>query len=163
MLGTQWTGRRTREAERLAEDAWENLVSAMESAGHTARTVKRRTADLADEVQSRARSAADDAQDKARNAADRAQGRARSAADRAQDKVSTAADEAWRRATAAVDALAGRRAPIPWGWIAGAAVAGAVIGWVSAAAVRRALAAASDDDLLILDPTGPDPVTERLD
>lgn len=114
MLSTQWTTRRTRDAEKLTEDAWDNLVAAMDSAGHTARTV----------------------------------------ADDAQTKVGAAADEALRRASAAVDALAGRRAALPWAWIAGAALAGAVVGWLGATAVKRALAAAEDDELLVLEPAG---------
>ncbi|HLL67024.1 MAG TPA: hypothetical protein VK453_15175 [Micromonosporaceae bacterium] len=143
MLSTQWTARRTREAERVAEEAWDNLVAAMESAGHTARSVTRRSVDLADEAQLKTRTTADDVQ----------------------HKVGAAADEAWRRATAAVDALAGRRAPVPWMWIAGAAVVGAVAGWVGATAVRRALAAADEEDELLLaaEPGSAESLAQHLD
>ena len=49
-MGSQWSGR-TREAERVAGQAWDELVSAFESGGDAARTVARRTADIADELQ----------------------------------------------------------------------------------------------------------------
>jgi hypothetical protein len=51
-MGSQWSGfnGRTREAERIAGRAWDDLVSAFESGGHTARTFARRGADLADEA-----------------------------------------------------------------------------------------------------------------
>jgi ElaB/YqjD/DUF883 family membrane-anchored ribosome-binding protein len=58
--------------------------------------------------------------------------------DEAQDKVSSAADEARRRANAAMDALAGKQPETPWALIAGALAAGAVLGWVAAAAAGRA-------------------------
>ena len=106
MFGSKWT-KRTREAEKTAAQAWQNLVSAVETAGDTARTVKKRTVSLADD---------------------------------AGHKVGSAADEAWRRANRAVDALAGRRQPLAWGWLIGATVAGAVVGWVGAMAARRLVA-----------------------
>jgi ElaB/YqjD/DUF883 family membrane-anchored ribosome-binding protein len=96
---------KARKAERVAESAWDHLVSAVESAGESARSATRRGTDLVDE---------------------------------AQDKVSTVTDEARRRANAALDALAGRRPETPWGLIAAAIAAGAVLGWAAAAAAGRA-------------------------
>jgi hypothetical protein len=57
-MGSQWSGRaagsalsgRTREAERIAAQAWDELVSALDSGGATARSLARRGADLADEA-----------------------------------------------------------------------------------------------------------------
>jgi ElaB/YqjD/DUF883 family membrane-anchored ribosome-binding protein len=53
-------------------------------------------------------------------------------------RVGSTADEAWKRASAAMDALAGRRPGLPWGLIAGAAVAGVAIGFAVAASLRAA-------------------------
>jgi hypothetical protein len=57
-MGSQWIGHaagsgcsgRTREAERLAGQAWDELVSAIGSGGATARSLARRSVDLADEA-----------------------------------------------------------------------------------------------------------------
>lgn len=48
---------RSREAERAAGQAWDELVSAIESGGDAARTLARRTADLADDAGDRLRPA----------------------------------------------------------------------------------------------------------
>jgi hypothetical protein len=48
-------------------------------------------------------------------------------------------------------------------WLAGAAVAGAVIGWVGATAVRRALAAAEEDEILLVETADPESLAERLE
>jgi ElaB/YqjD/DUF883 family membrane-anchored ribosome-binding protein len=96
---------KAQKAERVAESAWDHLVSAVETAGDSARSATRRGTDLVDE---------------------------------AQDRVSSVTDEARRRANAALDALAGRPPETPWGLIAGAIAAGAVLGWVAAAAAGRA-------------------------
>lgn len=77
-------------------------------------------------------------------------------ADEAGDRVGTAADVAWQRANAAVDALAGRRRPVPWGWIAGAAVAGLVLGAAAATAAKtvasRAAGRTPSEDTSAADP-----------
>lgn len=51
-----WSGR-TREAEHVAGQAWDELVSAIESGGDAARTLARRTTDLADDAGDRIRPA----------------------------------------------------------------------------------------------------------
>ena len=48
-MGSEWSGR-TREAERIAGQAWDDLVSAVETGGNAARAFARRGADLADEA-----------------------------------------------------------------------------------------------------------------
>jgi hypothetical protein len=55
-MGSHWSGR-TREAERAAGQAWDELVSAIESGGDAARTLARRTADFADDAGDRLRPA----------------------------------------------------------------------------------------------------------
>jgi len=54
-------------------------------------------------------------------------------------KVGAGSKEARRRADAALDALAGKRAPVSWGWVAGAAALGVALGWVATAFGRRAV------------------------
>jgi hypothetical protein len=56
VMGSQWSGR-TRQAERVAGQAWDELISAIESGGDAARTFARRTADLADDTGDRIRPA----------------------------------------------------------------------------------------------------------
>ena len=112
MFGTQTS--RTRRAERIAGQAWNNLVSAVDSAGtatrSATRTAKRRAASMVDE---------------------------------ASDRVETGTTEARRRANAAMDALAGRRPRKPWGWLAAATLVGAAFGWV-AQRVGRTIVARPD-------------------
>src|SRR5262249_56576559 len=122
MFGTQWT-RRRRKAEHAAEDAWESLRAAMDSAGDAAKSTR-----------SRARSAAKNAKVAARTASKRT----RVLAGDAQDRVG----EARRRANAAKDALTGRRPRTPWQWLVGALFAGVVLGLAAATAGVRAIAAA---------------------
>jgi hypothetical protein len=55
-MGSRLSGR-TRDAERVAGQAWDELVSAIESGGDTARSFARRTADLADDAGDRLRPA----------------------------------------------------------------------------------------------------------
>ena len=55
-MGGQWSGR-TKDAERVAGQAWDELVSAIETGGDAARTLARRTADLADDAGDRIRPA----------------------------------------------------------------------------------------------------------
>jgi hypothetical protein len=108
-----WNGR-TREAERLAAQAWDELVAAIESGGAGARAVARRTADLADEAGDRLGSSG--------------------------ERIGSVAAESRRRAGAALDALAGRRRPVPWEWVVGGVLAGALAGWVGGVLIRRAAA-----------------------
>lgn len=61
--------------------------------------------------------------------------------------VTAVADEARRRAGAALDALAGRRPRMHWEWIAGAVVAGLVVGWFAAAGTRKAVTSGEPDDI----------------
>jgi hypothetical protein len=125
-------GKQTRmsRAEQIAEDAWDNLVSAMESAGGsakiTARSVRKHTGDTARSVGSRASDLAGDL------------------ADEAQAKVSSVADEAWERATNAFEALGGRKPRRPWGWIAIGVLGGIAVGWAVAASAPKAISAAMD-------------------
>ena len=97
---------RVNAARGVAEDAWDQLVNAVENAGGTARSAGRRTHQVADNASS---------------------------------TVAAAAGEARRRATAAMDALVGRRHRTHWEWVAGAVVAGLVVGWFAAAGARKAV------------------------
>jgi len=106
---------RARRAERIAGQAWSTLVSAVDDAGSATRTATRT----------------------ARN-------RAVSTADDVGDRVGSATREARRRANRAYDALAGRPAPRPWGWLAAVGLVGVAVGWV-ATAFGRQLAARSDE------------------
>ncbi|MEU7934359.1 hypothetical protein [Micromonospora echinofusca] len=108
MFGSNLLDRRNK-PERIADQAWQHLVSAVNSAGDsvrdTARSARRGGYGLADE---------------------------------AGDLVGSAADEARRRATLAFDALAGRRPALPWTLLVGAALVGAAIGWAAGTAARAA-------------------------
>lgn len=106
MFGSTLLERRSR-PERIADQAWRHLTSAVDSAGTSVR-------------------------DTARSA--RANGL--TIADEAGDLVGTAAEEARRRAVLAFDALAGRRPALPWALLVGAALAGAAIGWAAGTAAR---------------------------
>ncbi|MDT5027346.1 MAG: hypothetical protein QOE61_3772 [Micromonosporaceae bacterium] len=55
------------------------------------------------------------------------------------NRVGSGAKEARKRANAAFDALAGRRRPLPWGWLAAAGLVGAAVGWVVTTAGRQFL------------------------
>jgi hypothetical protein len=112
MFGTGRTSR-AHAAQRVAEDAWEHLVAAVDSAGDTARSAGRRTQSVADDAGS---------------------------------SVVAVADEARRRAGAALDALAGRSPRTRWEWVAGAVVAGLVVGWFAAAGARKAAALAAEEE-----------------
>ena len=98
-----------RDAERMAEDAWDQLAAALGTAGNAARRAKRQTVDLAG-----------------------------TAAGTAKDRVGTAKKEAKRRTNAAVDAIAGRKPARPWGWFAVFAALGATAGWLGGILSRRA-------------------------
>ncbi|NJP32912.1 hypothetical protein [Micromonospora thermarum] len=123
MFGTKLLDRRGR-PERIADQAWQHLVSAVSSAGDsvrdTARSARRGGTDLADD---------------------------------ASDLVGAAAEEARRRATLAFDALAGRRPALPWTLLISAALVGAAIGWAAGTAAR-AVGSHSDrsvDDIEFVD------------
>lgn len=108
MFGTNLLDRRNK-PERIADQAWQQLVSAVGSAGDSVR-------------------------DTARSARRGGSG----LADGAGDLVGSAADEARRRASLAFDALAGRRPALPWTLLIAAALAGAAIGWAAGTAARAA-------------------------
>ena len=114
MFSTHLLDRRSK-PERIADQAWEYLLSAAGSAKDTARSAGQRTSHVADDASSVVGSA-----------------------------VGSAADEAMRRASAAYDALAGRRSPTPWALIAIAGLVGAAIGWAAGSASRAALARMGD-------------------
>ncbi len=102
MFGKQET--RRHKAERIAGQAWDQLTTAVDSAGATTRSASKKAAGLFDDTSTR---------------------------------VETGAKEARKRANAAFDALAGRRRPTPWGWLAAAALVGAALGWVATSAARQ--------------------------
>jgi len=127
-MSSEWK-KRKRRAESVAEDAWDQLVSALDSARSFGGTVK-----------DRAKDRAYDFKDRAGDIADEASGRYSTASDR----VSTASNEAWKRANLALDALSGKRQRTPWGWIAVAVLGGVAVGWAVAASAPKAIQAASD-------------------
>ncbi|MFI6266077.1 hypothetical protein [Micromonospora sp. NPDC051006] len=108
MFGTNLVDRRTK-PERIADQAWQQLISAVNAAG--------------DSVRDTARSA--------RRGGHRL-------GDEAGDLVGSAADEARHRASLAFDALAGRRPALPWTLLIGAALVGAAVGWAAGTAARAA-------------------------
>ncbi|SCL17263.1 hypothetical protein GA0074692_0128 [Micromonospora pallida] len=116
MIGSTLLERRSK-PERIADQAWRHLTSTVNSAGDSVRDTARST---------------------------RRNGLA--FADDAGDLVGAAAEEARRRAVAAFDALAGRRAALPWALLVGAALAGAAIGWAAGSAAR-AIGNRSERDL----------------
>lgn len=108
MFGSTLLDRRSR-PERITDQAWQQLVSALDSAGDTvkdaARSARRNGSGLADD---------------------------------ATGLVGSAAEEARRRASLAFDALAGRRPALPWTLLIAAALAGAALGWAAGTAARAA-------------------------
>ncbi|MFG1952668.1 hypothetical protein [Micromonospora sp. NPDC048830] len=108
MLGTNLLERRGK-PERITDQAWQHLLSAVSSAGDTVR-------------------------DTARSARRSGSGLAGEAG----DLVGSAADEARRRAVLAFDSLAGRRPALPWALLIGAALVGAAVGWAAGTAARAA-------------------------
>jgi len=103
---------RTSRKQALAGQAWNNLVTTVESAGHSTRHAGRRAAGFVDTASGR---------------------------------VGSGAKEARERANRAFDALAGKRAPAPWGLLALVAAVGAAAGWVVAVFGRRLAPAAHDE------------------
>ncbi|WP_320066765.1 hypothetical protein [Micromonospora sp. RTGN7] len=128
MFGTDLLERRSK-PERIADQAWQHLVSAFGSAGDsvrdTARSARRNGSGLADD---------------------------------AGDLVGSAAEEARRRAVLAFDSLAGRRPALPWTLLIGAALVGAAVGWAAGSAARAAggRGEASADDIEFVDVARPD-------
>ncbi|MEU2613976.1 hypothetical protein ABZ570_20685 [Micromonospora sp. NPDC007271] len=108
MFGTTLLDHRSK-PERITDQAWQHLASAVGSAG--------------DGVRGAARSAR-------RNGS--------GLAEDAGDLIGSAADEARRRAVLAFDALAGRRPALPWALLVSAALVGAAIGWAAGTAARAA-------------------------
>ena len=123
MFGNQET--RARKAERIAGQAWDQLVTTVDYAGTTAKSATRK------------------ARRQAMDTADQVSGRVGSAGKR----VGSAGKEARKRANLAYDALAGRKPSRPWGWLAGATVIGAIVGWIGTLFGRQ-LAARSDEKAL---------------
>lgn len=164
--------KRKSRTERIADEAWDNLVSAMETAGDTAksvgRTVGRRTSDLASDLGKRSSDLASDfgkrssglASDLSRRTADLAS----DWADEATNRINPVKDEAWSRASGALDALSGRKPRRSWGWIALALVGGIAIGMAVAASAPRAIEAAkgltAGEDDVVPTPPGFDPMPE---
>lgn len=115
MFGTTLLDRRR--PERIADQAWQHLASAVSSAGDsvrdTARSARRGGSGLADD---------------------------------ATDLVGSAAEEARRRATLAFDALAGRRPALPWTLLISTALVGAALGWAAGTAARAAGSRTRDAD-----------------
>jgi hypothetical protein len=93
---------RSHRADRIAGLAWENLTSAVDSAGSSTRSASKRAVGMLDQT-----------------------------SNRVGVRAKRASKEAGRRANAAYDALAGRRQPTPWGWLAAAGLVGAAFGWVA--------------------------------
>jgi hypothetical protein len=164
MFGKQVMKRKSK-AERIAEDAWDNLVSAVETAGDTARSVGRLTGDTAKSV---GRHTGDTAKSVGRRTSETARSVGRRTSDVAidlaegtQDRVGSAAEEAWTRASNALDALSGRKPRKPWGWIALAVAGGIAVGWAVAATAPKAVSAALDkfneDDSFTEDAGNPTP------
>ncbi|MGW3795659.1 hypothetical protein ACWD8I_31490, partial [Micromonospora arida] len=108
MFGTNLLDRRSK-PERIADQAWEHMLSAVSYAG--------------DSVRDTARSARQNSSD---------------LADGAGDLVGSAAEEARRRASLAFDALAGRQPALPWTLLIGAALVGAAVGWAVGSAAPAA-------------------------
>lgn len=92
----------------------------------------------------RAERLAGDAWDQMLSLADSAKYAGRRTAGGALSGAGGTADEARRRAALAFDALAGRRAPVPWAWLVAAAAVGAAVGWAAGTASRAAIARMGD-------------------
>jgi hypothetical protein len=122
--------KRKSKAEQVAQDAWDNLVSAMESAGDSARST--------------ARSVGSSAGDTARTVGRRTSGLASDFAGQVEDKATDFAGEAWARAANAFDALAGRKPRRPWGWIVLGVLGGVAVGYAAASQAPKAVSAAMD-------------------
>ncbi|MEV6931729.1 hypothetical protein AB0M46_45560 [Dactylosporangium sp. NPDC051485] len=132
-MSAQWKRRKHR-AERVAEEAWDHLVSALDSARAFGGTVRDRASGFA----------ASDRYDAASHRFGSAYNTASDRVHTASDRVGAAGTEAWKRANRALDALSGRRRRAPWGWIAVAALGGVAVGWAIAAAAPKAIQAAQD-------------------
>jgi hypothetical protein len=73
-MANHWNGR-TREAERIAGQAWDELISRIDSGGDTARSFAKRTAELADDAGDRLRPAVRESRRRASAAVDALSGR----------------------------------------------------------------------------------------
>ncbi|MEV0127198.1 hypothetical protein AB0H83_01840 [Dactylosporangium sp. NPDC050688] len=137
-MTAQWK-KGKRRAESVAEDAWEYLVSAVESARSVGGSVKDRAYGIAGEASDRYSSAS--------------------------DRVGSVADEAWHRASLAFDALSGRKQRKPWGWVAVAVLGGIAVGWAVAASAPKAIQAAQErfeDEEDVPSPTYEAPAAYRV-
>ena len=103
MFGKQES--RRHKAERIAGQAWDNLSAAVDS---STKSAGKKAVGMFDDTSSRVGSGAKEARKRA----------------------GSGAKEARKRANEAFDALAGRRRPTRWGWLAAATLVGAAIGWV---------------------------------
>lgn len=112
MFGISQLDRRSK-PERIADQAWEYLTSAVNSTGDTLRHTARDTARSARRTTS--------------HLADDAAGRA-----------GVIAGEARDRASRAYDALAGHRPGLPWTLLVGVGLIGAAVGWAAGMASARA-------------------------
>ncbi|RIV38011.1 hypothetical protein [Micromonospora radicis] len=131
MFGSNLLERRSK-PERIADQAWQQLVSAVNTAG-------------------------DNIRDTARSARHTSTGLAGDAG----ELVGSAADEARHRASRAFDALAGRRPALPWTLLIGAALVGAAIGWAAGTAARAAGSRdRAVDDIEFVDVQRPDSPAE---
>jgi hypothetical protein len=127
MFGSTLLDRRSK-PERIADQAWQHLISALDTAG-------------------------DSVKDAARSARRNGSGLTGDAT----GLVGSAADEARRRAGLAFDALAGRRPALPWTLLIAAALAGAALGWAAGTAARAAGSRARElDEIEFVDVDRPD-------
>ena len=119
MFGTYLLEHRSK-PERIADQAWEHLTGAVNSAGDSVRHAARGTTHSARRTSSHL-------------------------TDQAGDRVGAVTDEARLRANRAYNALAGRSPGLPWGWLVGAGLIGAAIGWAASTAARAAVARAEKE------------------
>ena len=122
-----------KDAEKAATRAWSELVAAVESAGDAAKSLAGRGYQFVDDTGS----TVSDYADRLGDFTNQARRRTSHVVSDYSDKVGDYTTEARRRGGRARAALAGRRAPMPWGVIAGAVVVGAVAGWAAAMVRRR--------------------------
>ncbi|WP_422773855.1 hypothetical protein ACN28C_13725 [Plantactinospora sp. WMMC1484] len=106
--------------ERVADQAWEYLTNAVNSAGDSVKHAARGTARSARRTGSHLTS-------------------------NAGDRMGAVTDEARVRASRAYDALAGRKPGLPWAWLVGAGLVGAALAWAASSASRAALARAEQE------------------
>jgi len=153
---------RKHKADRTAAQAWDYLVSAMATAGDSAREAGVHAVDVtgakATELGKRSSALAAEAGKKSAKLTgkagstltDKASRKSAKLADKATTQVNAVANEAWARANAAANALAGRRPRLPWGLIIGARLIAAALGWAAATTARAALERQAENEELEL-------------